>query len=147
MANKILIPLQSFISCFLKPPANRRAAVSVTEGLWQGLLTSCCPSVVTISGPCTRRSRLGRRVPSSSGAARPALTAFSKEGGPRAAHLHDGLADLPQPVCLLFVVHDCRRSHTLRLRPVRPAPTVPTPSPDQAPNTSSTRARLSQANA
>ena len=34
MPNKILIPLQSLVSCFLKPPANRRAAVSATEGLW-----------------------------------------------------------------------------------------------------------------
>ena len=40
MANKILIPLQSFISCFLKPPANRPVAVGVTEGHWQGLIPS-----------------------------------------------------------------------------------------------------------
>ena len=44
MSNKILIPLQSLISCFLKPHANRRVAVYATEGLWQRLLSSCCPS-------------------------------------------------------------------------------------------------------
>ena len=37
MANKILISLQYLVSCFLKPPANRLAAVGATEGLWQGL--------------------------------------------------------------------------------------------------------------
>ena len=36
MPNEILIPLQSLISCFLEPPANRRAAVGATEGLWRG---------------------------------------------------------------------------------------------------------------
>ena len=45
MANKILIPVQSFVSCFLESPANRQAAVGAVEGLWQGLLSSCCPSV------------------------------------------------------------------------------------------------------
>ena len=40
MANTILIPLQSLVSCFLKPPANRWAAVGKIEGLWQGLLLS-----------------------------------------------------------------------------------------------------------
>ena len=58
IANKILIPLQSLISYFLEPPANRQTvAVGETEGLWQGLLpsvsgrlhyllrpSSCCPS-------------------------------------------------------------------------------------------------------
>ena len=34
MPNKILIPLQSLVSCFLKPSANRWAAVSTVEGLW-----------------------------------------------------------------------------------------------------------------
>ena len=34
--NKILIPLQSLVSCFLEPPANRRVAVGATEGLWRG---------------------------------------------------------------------------------------------------------------
>ena len=40
MANKILIPLQYLVFCFLKPSANRLAAVGATEGLWQGLLPS-----------------------------------------------------------------------------------------------------------
>ena len=40
MANKILIPLQSLVSCFLKPPMNRQEAVGATEVLWQGLLLS-----------------------------------------------------------------------------------------------------------
>ena len=44
MANKILIPLQSLNSCFLKPPVNRQVAVGSIEGHWQGLLSSCCPS-------------------------------------------------------------------------------------------------------
>ena len=39
---KILIPLQSLVSCFLEPPMNRQAAVGATEGLWQGLLPSVC---------------------------------------------------------------------------------------------------------
>ena len=34
--NKILIPLQSLLSCFLKPPVNRRAAVGAIERLWRG---------------------------------------------------------------------------------------------------------------
>ena len=38
MANKILIPLQSLVSCFLKPPVNRWAAEGATEGLWLGFL-------------------------------------------------------------------------------------------------------------
>ena len=42
MPNKILTPLQSHVSCFLEPPANRRAAVSATEGLWRGY-SSVCP--------------------------------------------------------------------------------------------------------
>ena len=37
MANKILTPLQSLISCFLEPRVNRWAAVDETEGLWQGI--------------------------------------------------------------------------------------------------------------
>ena len=40
MANKILIPLRSLISCFFEPPVNRRVAVGATEGLWQVLLPS-----------------------------------------------------------------------------------------------------------
>ena len=37
MANKIVIPLQSLISCFLKPLANRQTlAVGAIEGLWKG---------------------------------------------------------------------------------------------------------------
>ena len=40
MDNKILIPLHFLVSCFLKPPVNRRVAVGATEGLWQGLLPS-----------------------------------------------------------------------------------------------------------
>ena len=54
---KVLIPLQSLMSCFLEPPENRQAAAGAIEGLWQELLpsvsqrfsyllclTSCCPS-------------------------------------------------------------------------------------------------------
>ena len=44
MANKILIPLQSLNSCFLKPPVNRQVAVGSIEEHWQGVLSSCCPS-------------------------------------------------------------------------------------------------------
>ena len=39
-ANKIVIPLQFFFSCFLETPVNRQAAVGATEGLWQELLSS-----------------------------------------------------------------------------------------------------------
>ena len=41
MPNKILIPLQSFLSCFLEPPANRQAAVGAIEGLWRGYSLVC----------------------------------------------------------------------------------------------------------
>ena len=44
MANKILIALQSLISCFLEPPVNRRVAVGTIEGRWQGLLPSVAQS-------------------------------------------------------------------------------------------------------
>ena len=57
MAKKILIPLQSLVSCFLEPSMNRQAAMGAAEGPWQGLLfsvsqrlhqllgpSSCCPS-------------------------------------------------------------------------------------------------------
>ena len=43
MANKILIPLLSLISCFLKPPANRQVAVGVL-GCPEGS-TICCALV------------------------------------------------------------------------------------------------------
>ena len=42
MLNRVLIPLQSLVSCFLKPPANRRGAVSATEGLWRDYSSVCC---------------------------------------------------------------------------------------------------------
>ena len=41
MTNKILIPLQSLISCFLEPPMNRRVTVGSTEGLWRGYSLVC----------------------------------------------------------------------------------------------------------
>ena len=44
MAYKILIPLQSLISCFLEPPVNRQTAVGAIEELWQEILSNCCPS-------------------------------------------------------------------------------------------------------
>ena len=47
MANKILIPLQSFVSCFLESPVNKRLAVEAIEGLWQGL-PPMCPEGSTI---------------------------------------------------------------------------------------------------
>ena len=40
MANKILIPLQSLNSCFLKPPVNRQVAVGSTEGLGRDYLVA-----------------------------------------------------------------------------------------------------------
>ena len=40
MDNKILIPLQSLVSCFLEPSVNRWVAVGAIEELWQGLLPS-----------------------------------------------------------------------------------------------------------
>lgn len=50
----------------------------------------------------------------------------------RRAHLHDGLADLPQTVSFLLVVHAGCRSHSLRLRTTGPAPTAPAPAPSPA---------------
>ena len=47
MANKILIPLHTLVSCFLKTPENRRAAVGATEGLWRGY-SSVSPKGSTI---------------------------------------------------------------------------------------------------
>ena len=41
MPNKILIPLQSFVSCFLESLVNRRAAVGTIEGLWRGYSSAC----------------------------------------------------------------------------------------------------------
>ena len=41
MPKEILIPLQSLVSCSLKPPANRRAAGGTTEGLWRGCSSAC----------------------------------------------------------------------------------------------------------
>ena len=40
MTNKILIPLQSLVSCFLKPPVSRRVAVGTTEGSGSGYLVA-----------------------------------------------------------------------------------------------------------
>ena len=41
MPNKILIPLQSLASCFLKLPTNRRVAVGAIKGLWRGYSLVC----------------------------------------------------------------------------------------------------------
>ena len=41
MPNEILIPLQSLVSCSLKPPANRQVAGGTTEGLWRGYSSAC----------------------------------------------------------------------------------------------------------
>ena len=41
MPNKILIHLQSLISYFLEPPANRRVAVGTIEGRWIGYSLVC----------------------------------------------------------------------------------------------------------
>ena len=46
MPNEILIPLQSLVSCSLKPPENRRVAGDTTEGLWRGY-SSACPKVLS----------------------------------------------------------------------------------------------------
>ena len=40
MANKILIPLQTLISCFLELPTNRQAAMCAIEGFCQGYLVA-----------------------------------------------------------------------------------------------------------
>ena len=49
MANKILIPLQSLISCLLEPPANRRAAVGAPG----------CPAVSTICSALVAVAQVG----------------------------------------------------------------------------------------
>ena len=51
MANKILIPLQSLVSWFPEPPANRQAAVGAMEGLWKGLLLSVSQRLHCLLGP------------------------------------------------------------------------------------------------
>ena len=50
MSNKILTPLQSLISCFLKPPVNRWAAFGATEGLWRSY-SLVCPQGTTCWAP------------------------------------------------------------------------------------------------
>ena len=47
MADKIFIPLQSVVSCFLEPPVNRQVAVSAIKGLWRGY-SPLCPKGSTI---------------------------------------------------------------------------------------------------
>ena len=47
MANRILIPLQSLLSCFSETPTDRRAAVGATEELWSGY-SPVCPEGFTI---------------------------------------------------------------------------------------------------
>ena len=49
MANKILIPLQSFVSCLLEPHANRRAAVGAPG----------CPEGSTICGAPVAVAKVG----------------------------------------------------------------------------------------
>ena len=46
MLNKILIPLQSLISCFLEPPSNRQAAVGAVEGIWRGYTSVCSKGTI-----------------------------------------------------------------------------------------------------
>ena len=41
MPNKILIPLQSLISCFLNPSVKRQVSVGAIEGLWRGYCLIC----------------------------------------------------------------------------------------------------------
>lgn len=78
-------------------------------------------------GDRTGRGRRGRDAPAERARklrAAPAAALTAR------AHLHDGLADLPQPVRLLLVVHGGRRSQPARLSPRQgPALTAPAPSP------------------
>ena len=60
MPNKILIPLQSLISCFLELPpptpppcTSGLPAVGATEGLWQRLLLSVSQRLYYLLGPST----------------------------------------------------------------------------------------------
>ena len=41
MPNKILILLQSLVSCFLEPAMSTRVAVGSTEGPWKGYSLEC----------------------------------------------------------------------------------------------------------
>ena len=41
MPNKILIPLQSLISCFLNPSVKRQVSVGAIERLWRGYCLIC----------------------------------------------------------------------------------------------------------
>ena len=58
MPNEILIPSQSLISCFLEPPANRRAAVGTIEGLWRSY-SSACPKGAICWAPVAATRRGG----------------------------------------------------------------------------------------
>ena len=51
MPNEILIPLQSLVSCFLKPPMNRLTTVVAIEELWQGILLSVSQKLPYLLGP------------------------------------------------------------------------------------------------
>ena len=51
MPNKISVPLQSLISCFIEYPVKRWVAVGATEGWWQGLLFSGSQSLHYLLGP------------------------------------------------------------------------------------------------
>ena len=58
MPNKILIPLQSFLSCFLESPANRWVAVGAIEGLWRGY-SLVCPKGTICWAPVAVTQALG----------------------------------------------------------------------------------------
>ena len=55
MANKILFPFQSRISCFLAPPANRQVAVGALQDSGRGFSPGCpkvssvCCSLVAVA--------------------------------------------------------------------------------------------------
>lgn len=74
--------------------------------------TETLPRAAGLPSRPVRSALPSRRVPGSPGAARPALPASATQ-----AHLHDGLADLPQPIRLLLVVHGRRRFQSTRLSP------------------------------
>ena len=63
MPNEILTPLQSLISCFLEPPANRQAAVGTIEGLWRGYPSVCAKGTICWAPVAVTQAGGGSSVP------------------------------------------------------------------------------------
>ena len=86
MPNKILIPLQSLISCFLEPPMNRQVTVGSVEGLWRGYSLVCPKGTNQTAQKCAgcnglHRSLAERSSPKVRGGGRMKLPTSEVRGG------------------------------------------------------------------